>query len=131
MKMILALSILFSLIALPETFGALTEADLNEIRLIVKEEVKIEIQNQNKRIEIEIQNQNKRIDDKFNSLEKRFDSIEKNFDRQNAIIIACIAVPMALIALMISWRSVRDNSQEKRIEALTQEIEILKQRQIV
>ena len=149
MKMILALSILFSLIALPETFGALTDADLNEIRLIVKEEVKIEIQNQNKRIEIEIQNQNKRIDDKFNSLEKRFDSIngkiddkfnslekrfdsiEKNFDRQNAIIIACIAVPMALIALMISWRSVRDNSQEKRIEALAQEIEILKQRQIV
>ena len=49
MKTILVLSILFSLIALP-VLGALTDADLNQIRLIVKEEVKTEIANAEKRI---------------------------------------------------------------------------------
>ena len=39
MKTILALSILFSAIALP-AFGELTDADLNQIRLIVNDEVK-------------------------------------------------------------------------------------------
>ena len=42
MKTILARSILFSLIALP-VLGQLSDADLNKIRLIVKEEVKSEI----------------------------------------------------------------------------------------
>ena len=42
MKTILALSILFSAIALP-ALGELTNADLNQIRLIVKDEVKSEI----------------------------------------------------------------------------------------
>ena len=39
MKTILVFSILFSLIALP-ALGELTDADLNQIRLIVKEEIK-------------------------------------------------------------------------------------------
>ncbi len=38
MKKVLLFSILFSAIALP-TFGELTDADLDKIRLIVKEEV--------------------------------------------------------------------------------------------
>ena len=42
MKTILALSILFSVMALP-ALGALTDADLDKIRLIVKEEIKEEI----------------------------------------------------------------------------------------
>ena len=42
MKTILVLSILFWAIALP-AFGELTDADLDKIRLIVKEEVKTEI----------------------------------------------------------------------------------------
>ena len=41
MKMILFLSIFFSLIALP-ALGELTDADLDKIRLIVKEEIKTE-----------------------------------------------------------------------------------------
>ena len=120
MKTILTLTILFSVsIALP-VLGELTDADLNEIRLIVKEEVQTEIR------EFNVQ-----IDDDFRSLEKRFESIEKNFDRQNTLIIACIAIPMAILTLLIAWRSVKDTSQEKKIEALTQEIETLKQQQII
>lgn len=49
MKMILALSILFCAITLP-ALGELTDADLNQIRLIVKEEVKTEITNAEERI---------------------------------------------------------------------------------
>ena len=120
MKTILTLTILFSVsIALPG-LGELTDADLNEIRLLVKEEV-----------QTEIREFNVKIDDNFRSLEKRFESIEKNFDRQNPLIIACIAIPMAILTLLIAWRSVKDNSQEKKIEALTQEIETLKQQQII
>ena len=130
MKTILALSILFCAIALP-SLGELTDADLNQIRLIVKEEVKTESLNIDGKIDDIFNSWEKRIDDKFNSFEKRFDSIEKNFDRQNTLIIACIAIPMALITILIAWRSVKDNSQEKINQELREEIEMLKQQQIV
>ena len=68
-----------------------------------------------------------KIDDKFNALEKRFDSLEKNFDRQNTLIIACIAIPMGLITLMIAWRSIKDNSLQKQIDTLSEIIESQKQ----
>ena len=68
-----------------------------------------------------------KIDDKFNALEKRFDSLEKNFDRQNTLIIACIAIPMALITLMIAWRSIKDSSLQKQIDTLSEIIESQKQ----
>ena len=69
-----------------------------------------------------------KIDDKFNALEQRFDSLEKNFDRQNTLIIACIAIPMALITLMIAWRSlIKDASLQKQIDTLSEIIESQKQ----
>ena len=68
-----------------------------------------------------------KIDDKFNALEQRFDSLEKNFDRQNTLIIACIAIPMALITLMIAWRSLKDTSLQKQIDTLSEIIESQKQ----
>lgn len=49
MKTIFALSILFCAIAMP-AFAELTGADLDEIRLIVKDEVKQEIESSEKRI---------------------------------------------------------------------------------
>ena len=107
MKTLILCSILFCAIALPlhaDTSDTAIETDIAVIKT-------------------EIQNLNGKIDDKFNSLEKRFDSIEKNFDRQNTLIIACIAIPMGLITLMIAWRSVRDNSLQKQIDALSEVIE--------
>ena len=115
MKTILTLTILFSLIALPlraDTSETAIETDLAVIKT-------------------EIQNLNGKIDDKFFSLEKRFDSIEKNFDRQNTLIIACIAIPMAIITLMIAWRSVKDNSLQKQIDTLSEVIESQKQQRVV
>ena len=74
-------------------------------------------------IKRDIQNLNSKIGDRFEHLEKRLDSMEKNFDRQNALTIACIAVPMALITIMIAWRSVKDNSLQRQIDALSAAIE--------
>ena len=53
MKTILVLSILFCMIALP-ALGELTDADLDKIRLIVKEEVKAEISGVRQEIKPEV-----------------------------------------------------------------------------
>ena len=111
MKNILTLLILFCALAMPLRAAPPETAIETDIAVI----------------KTEIQNLNGKIDDKFESLEKRFDSIEKNFDRQNTLIIACIAIPMALITLMIAWRSIKDNSLQKQIDALSEVIESQKQ----
>jgi hypothetical protein len=40
-------------------------------------------------------------------------------------------LPLVFLTIIVGWRSVKDNSQEKQIETLTQEIEMLKQQRIV
>ncbi len=140
MKTILLFSILFCAIAVP-AMGALTDADLDKIRLIVQEEIKSEIAplitdinklKTNDAIrQTELKNLSKNIDDKF-------ESVEKNFDRQNSIIIACIGIPLAVLAIgatiwgiLASKRSTKDRTLEQQIEVLTQEIETLKQQRTV
>ena len=122
MKTILALLILFSLIALP-ALGELTDADLNQIRLIVndaekriKEEVKTEITNAEKRI-----NEHTNF---------RIDSLKTPVAWLIGILVAVIAligIPLVVLTIMIGWRSVKDNSQEKINQELREEIETLKQ----
>ena len=119
MKMILALSILFSVIALP-ALGELTDADLKQIRLIVKEEVKTEITNAEKRI-------NEHTNVKIDSLKTPVAWLIGIL----VAIIALIGLPLVFLTIIVGWRSVKDNSQEKQIEHLTQEIETLKQQHIV
>ena len=46
-------------------------------------------------------------------------------------VIALIGIPLVVLTIMIGWRSVKDNAQAKQIETLTQEIEMLKQQQII
>ena len=93
-------------------------------------------------IKTEIKNLNEKVDNKFESLQKnldgKFESIENNFDRLNNIIIACIGIPLAILAIgatvwgiLASRRSRKDQTLEKQIETLTQEIEALKRQQIV
>ena len=147
MKTVLLFSILLCAIAMP-AMGTLTDADLDKIRLIVQEEVKKEITPLKADIntlktdgairQTEIKNLNKNFDDKFDSLETRFDDVQKNFDRQNNVIIACIGIPLAILAIGATvWgilahrRSRKDQTLEKQIETLTQEIEMLKQQRIV
>ena len=143
MKNVLLFSILFCAIALP-ALGELTEADLNEIRLIVKEEIKEEL----KPIKADIDTLKTDIDTlKTDSAEvktevtnlkgtvnKDFDTIQKNFDRQNNIIIVCIGIPMAILAIGATvWgilahkRNRKADTQQEQIDVLRQEIEELRQ----
>ena len=133
MKTILALSILFCAIALPlrsETSENTIQTDIAVIKTDIQnldEKIDDTFKTLDEKIDDKFKALDGKIDDKFNSLEKRLDSIEKNFDRQNTLIIACIAIPMALITLLIAWRSVKDNSLQKQIDILSQAIESQKQ----
>ena len=122
MKTLLALSILLCVIALP-TFAELTEADLNKICLIVKDEVKSEISASEKRMKEHISQEIKTVNTK----------IEGNDDQLSQIFWLVIAL-MGLIALpqvFLAWRSRKDSTLERQIQTLTQEIETLKQQRIV
>ena len=154
MKYFLIPLILLGILA-PHAFAELTQDDLNKIRLIVKEAttatkadvavMKTEMKNLNTKIDDRFNSIEKNFNDRFNSIEKnfndrfnsieknfndRFNGIEKNFDRQSNLIIACIAIPMALIAILVSWRSIRDNAQSKQIEELTHKVEVLEKQRI-
>ncbi len=147
MKYLLLFSILFCVIAMP-ALGALSDNDLNQIRLIVadsEKQIRLIIADSEKRLtatmntlktegairDTEIKNLN-------NAMNKGFDNVQKNFDRQNNIIIACIGIPMAFLAIGATiWgilahkRGTRDRSLENEIATLKQEMETLKQRQVI
>ena len=148
MKTILVLSILFLVIAFP-ALGELTDADLDKIRLIVKEEVKAEIAGVRQELKAEIagvrqelkaeiagvkqelkaeiagseQRIIKYIDAKIEDVDKRLLLYNWVLIVLMPLIVAAIGIPTALIA----WRSGRDRSLERQVETLTQEIEALKQ----
>lgn len=141
MKTIFLFSILFCAIAMP-ALAELTEADLNKIRLIVKEEVSTDRESFEKDIKEYINTKN--------------ESIEKRLSLVTTLIVgpmALIGIPLVVLTVMIGWRSVKDSTQERenirelvpedrrvieqlirdqeeKIESLTQEIETLKQQRI-
>ena len=148
MKTIIFFSILFCVITLP-ALGALTDADLDKIRLIVndaekriKAEVKTEIASVKKELTEEIasakqdlkeaidkseQHVKMYIDAKVYGLDKRLSTYNWVLYVLMPLIVVAIGVPTAIMA----WRSARDKSLEKQVEILTQEVETLKQQRIV
>ena len=155
MKTILVLSILLCAIVLP-AFGELTDADLDKIRLIVKEEVKAEITGVRQEIaglrqeltteitgvrqeiaglrqelKAEIAGSEKRIKD---YIDVRIESVDERFSAYNWVIY--ILMPLIVVAIgaptsVMAWRSGRDRSLERQVEMLTKEIELLKEQRIV
>lgn len=147
MKKILVLFSFFCLIVVP-AMGQLTDTDLDKIRVIVHEIVKEEI----KPIKVDIgtlktdvvtlKTDGEVIKTEITNLKETIKntsySNQKNFDRQNGIIIACIGIPLAIIAIGVTvWglsaqkRYRREQILENQIETLTPEIERLKQQRIV
>ena len=132
MKMILLFSILFCAIAMP-AIGALSDADLDKIRLIVndsekrvKEEVKAEITITHTKLD--------GLDTRLRTVETnvawtrgKLDSLDKHINWLMALIIVAVGIPQVIVA----WRSRKDRALEKQIETLTQEIETIKQQRIV
>ena len=110
MKTILVLSILFSAIALP-VLGELTVEDI--------EKIDEKIQDSETRMKEHITQQ-------INSLKTPVAWLIGIL----VAVIALIGIPLVVLTIMIGWRSVKDNSQEKINQELREEIKTLKQQQI-
>jgi uncharacterized protein YoxC len=115
MKILIFLSLLFCALTVP-ALAELTDADLDKIRLIVKEEISEEIKplkadidtlkTEGALLKAEVANLKETINNKFDNVNNKFDDIQKNFDRQNNIIIACIGIPLAILAISATvWAS--------------------------
>ncbi len=111
MKTILALSILFSAIALP-TLGELTVDDIEKI---------------DEKIRASEDRTQKHVTQQIESLKTPVAWLIGIL----VALIALIGVPLVALTIMIGWRSIKDNSQEKINQELREEIEALKQQQIV
>jgi len=123
MKTLLLFSILFCVIAMPLRAETQEISEIKDDIATIKTDLAV--------LTSEVKNLKENVN-------KRFDGVEKGFDRQNNIIIACIGIPLAIIAIGATlWgilthrRSVRDNAHLKEIENLKEEIETLKQRLLV
>ena len=138
MKTILALSILFSVVTCFPALGALTDADLDKIRLIVKDEIAAS----EERFDAKIQVSEERFDAKIQASETRMkehitqqvDSLKTPVAWLIGILVALIAligIPLVVLTIMMGRRSVKDNSQEKINRELREEIETLKQQRVV
>ncbi len=121
MKTILVLLILFSAVAMP-ALAELTEADLNKIRLIVKEEIKTEL--------APIKSDIGTLKENVARLDGRMTGVEKQVSHATNVTYGLIALIVVAIGIP-AWRGKRDRDQERKIEELRQEIEILKQQKIV
>ena len=121
MKTILVLLILLCALAMP-ALAELTDADLNKIRLIVKEEIKTEIAPIKSDIGT-LKEDVARLDGRMNGVEKQVAHATNVTYGLIALIVVAIGIP--------AWRGKRDRDQERKIEELRQEIEALKQQKIV
>ena len=123
MKTILVLSILFSLIALP-ALSKLTDADLNQIRLIIREEVEAEITASEARMKEYI---NLKLDNVNNQIKTNNSEIGAIRSQINIFI----GIPLLIITLLFAWRALRDRANDKQIQALIAENEHLKHQQTI
>lgn len=125
MKYVLLLSVVFCAIALP-TLADLTPENLNQIRLIVKQEIEEEIKPIKADIE-SIKTEIGSVKENVATLNGRVGGLEKQMIFLMAIIVVAVGIPQVII----TWRTKRERAQERQIEALAREIETLKQQRIV
>ena len=124
MKTFIFSTILFCAIALP-ALSELTDADLDKIRLIVKEEIKEELKPIKAEIgSIKADTSTLKIDGA--RLEGRLNGVEKQVSHATNVTYGLIALIVVAIGIP-AWRGKRDREQERKIDKLTQEIEILKE----
>ena len=139
MRSTIFLSLLFCVIAMP-VFAALTDADLDKIRLIVREEIKAEVKASETRlkeyIDLKLENVNtefKRIDSRIDSQSKRVDDQVKTTDSQigymRNLFIGIVGLPLVIITALFAWRAFRDRANDKHIQALMADLDNQKSHQ--
>ena len=129
MKTILLLSILFSVIAMP-ALGELTVQDIEKVDAKIQaseDRMKAHMTQQTDILKNHISQEIKTVNVHFTEIDKRMSSDSGWTKFLFTIVVAIIGIPTAIIV----WRSRKDRTLEKQIEHLTQEIETLKQQQIV
>lgn len=129
MKTILAVSILFSVIALP-VLGELTVQDIEKLDKKIQaseDRMKAHMTQQTDILKNHISQEIKTVNVQFTEIDKRISSDSGWTKFLLTIVVAIIGIPTAIIV----WRSRKDHTLEKQIEHLTQEIETLKQQRIV
>ena len=127
MKKVLLFSILFCAIAMPLR-SELTKADLNEIRLIVKEEIKKEVASSETRIKEYIDLKIEGVDKQFAGVDKQFVSVNSQITHvQNVTygLIALIVVAVGIPQIVMAWRERGQKAQAERVEKLENQISII------
>ena len=121
MKTFIFFLILSGVLALP-ALAELTDVDLNKIRLIVNEIVSESEKQVRQDIKVEIDSTEKNIKE---HIHLKIDSVEKRLSMYNwviyvlmPLIVAAIGIPTAIMA----WRSGKDRSLERQVEALTRDL---------
>lgn len=134
MKTILLFSILFCVIAMP-AMGELTDADLDKIRLIIREEIKSEIN----AVKVELKQDTAKTEEhlketfsqKIETVNTKIDSTDRQISstRSWAIgLLALIAIAIGTPYAYALWMSRRYASQEVAIDRLLQQIQMLENR---
>ena len=133
MKTILVLSMLFCAIALP-ALGELTDADLDKIRLIVKEEVQTEVTASEKRtreyIDLKIDALDQKLNARIDGLDKRMDNMWRLMIGLFGLVAATIAIPQIIIAYRDRGRKEMERGQQAmqaQIDQLRKELEAMQQ----
>ena len=138
MKILIFTSILFCAMALP-ALGELTDADLDKIRLIVNDSekrLKQEIKEELAPIKTDIAQLDTRLRNveiavgsltgRIGGVEKQIGGIEKQTSHATNVTYGLIALIVVAIGIP-AWRGKRDREQERKIDELTHEIEVLKE----
>lgn len=137
MKTLVSLiGIIFLFIA--PVYSELSPPDLDKIRLIVKEENSISETNLNQRMDgleaefkDEMANSERRtqvyVDTKIDALQKQINLLIAFVSGLIILMVATIGIPQIIMA----WRGKDERSQDEKIEALSREIEALKEQRII
>ena len=139
MRSTIFLSILFCVIAMP-AFAALMDADLDKIRLIVREEIKAEVKASETRlkeyIDLKLENVStefKRIDSRVDNQIKRVDDQVKTTDSQigymRNLFVGIVGLPLVIITALFAWRAFRDRANDKHIQAIMADLDNQKSHQ--
>lgn len=139
MKPTIFLLILFCAIAMP-ALAELTDADLDKIRLIIREEIKAEIKASETRLkeymDLKLENvrtEFKRIDSRVDDQMTRVDDHVKTTDSQigymRNLFIGVVGLPLAIITALFAWRAFRDRANDKQIQAILADWDIRKSHQ--
>ena len=136
LKTILCFSVYLYATVLPSD-AALTDQDLDKIRLIIHEEnapIKAEIVSVKDELSAKIVSVKDELSKGITSTREEVSWVRGKFeglDKQMTWIMVLIGAVIGIPQIIMIWRSKKDRAQEREIQVLREEIEVLKQQRIV